>query len=204
MVDASDIAGLKTAVVASGLSVGERVRTAWASASTFRATDFRGGANVARIRLAPQNEWDVNQPAELAVVLEKLEGIKRQFNQARTDGKKVSLADLIVLAGAAAIEDAARKAGHDIEVPFTPGRMDASQAQTDVDSFAALEPTVDGFRNHFGDRQPGISGTDDGRQGRQVIPDHPGDDRARRRHAGAGRQRRRHCARCSLPNAPAP
>ena len=111
VVDASDIAGLKAAVVASGLSVGERVRTAWASASTFRATDFRGGANGARIRLAPQNEWDVNQPSELAVVLEKLEGIKRQFNQARTDGKKVSLADLIVLAGAAAIEEAARKAG---------------------------------------------------------------------------------------------
>ena len=137
-----------------GLSVGERVRTAWASASTFRATDCRGGANGARIRLAPQNEWDVNQPAELAVVLEKLEGVKRQFNQARTDGKKVSLADLIVLAGAAAIEEAARKAGHDIEMPFTPSPMDASLAQTDVDSFAALEPTADGFRNYFGDGNP--------------------------------------------------
>ena len=150
VVDANDIARLKAAVLTSGLSVPELVRTAWASASTFRATDFRGGANGARIRLAPQRNWAVNQPAELADVLTKLEGIQQQFNQAQADGKRVSLADLIVLAGSAAIEEAARKAGHDINVPFMPGRMDASQEQTDVDSFAALEPAADGFRNYFG------------------------------------------------------
>ena len=155
LVDAQDIAQLKADILASGLSIPELVRTAWASASTFRDTDFRGGANGARIRLAPQRNWDVNQPAALAGVLTKLEGIQQEFNQAQAGGKRVSLADLIVLAGAAAIEEAARKAGHEIDVPFTPGRMDASQAQTDVDSFAVLEPTADGFRNYFGAGNPG-------------------------------------------------
>ena len=154
LADAQDIARLKADILASGLSIPELVRTAWASASTFRDTDFRGGANGARIRLAPQKDWDVNQPAALADVLTKLEGIQQDFNQAQTGGKRVSLADLIVLAGAAAIEEAARKAGHEIDVPFTPGRMDASQAQTDVDSFAVLEPAADGFRNYFGAGNP--------------------------------------------------
>ena len=155
LVDAQDIVQLKADILASGLSIPELVRTAWASASTFRATDFRGGANGARIRLAPQKDWGVNQPAALAEVLTKLEGIQHDFNQAQAGGKRVSLADLIVLAGTAAIEEAARKAGHDIDVPFTPGRMDASQAQTDVDSFAVLEPAADGFRNYFSAGNPG-------------------------------------------------
>ena len=155
LVDAQDIAQLKADILASGLSIAELVRTAWASASTFRATDFRGGANGARIRLAPQKDWGVNQPAALADVLTKLEGVQQDFNQAQAGGKRVSLADLIVLAGAAAIEEAARKAGHDIDVPFTPGRMDASQAQTDSASFAVLEPAADGFRNYFGAGNPG-------------------------------------------------
>ena len=155
LVDAKDTAQLKADILASGLSIPELVGTAWASASTFRATDFRGGANGARIRLAPQKDWDVNQPAALADVLAKLEGIQHDFNQAQAGGKRVSLADLIVLAGAAAIEEAARKAGHDIDVPFTPGRMDASQAQTDAASFAVLEPAADGFRNYFGAGNPG-------------------------------------------------
>ena len=154
LVDTKDIAQLKADILASGLSIPELVRTAWASASTFRATDFRGGANGARIRLAPQKDWDVNQPSALADVLTKLEGIQHDFNQAQTGGKRVSLADLIVLAGAAAIEEAAGKAGHDIDVPFTPGRMDASQAQTDATSFAVLEPAADGFRNYFGSDNP--------------------------------------------------
>ena len=122
--------------------------TAWASASTFRGTDKRGGANGARIRLAPQKDWEVNQPAELAKVLQKLEAIQKEFNGAQSGGKKVSLADLIVLGGCAAVEAAAKKAGHDVKVPFSPGRMDASQEQTDVESFAVLEPTADGFRNY--------------------------------------------------------
>ena len=151
LVDSNDIAELKVAVLASGLSVPELVRTAWASASTFRSTDYRGGANGARIRLAPQKDWDANQPTELAAVLATLEGIQRDFNEAQTGGKRVSLADLIVLAGSAAVEEAARKAGHDIGVPFTPGRMDASQKQTDVESFAVLVPRADGFRNYFGE-----------------------------------------------------
>ena len=154
LVDSSDIAQLKTDILASGLSVPQLVRTAWASASSFRATDFRGGANGARIRLAPQKDWAVNQPAELADVLNRLEGIQRNFNQAHAGGKRVSLADMIVLAGSAAIEEAARKAGHPVEVPFTPGRMDASREQTDVESFAVLEPTADGFRNYFGEGNP--------------------------------------------------
>ena len=155
LVDAQDIARLKADIMASGLSVPDLVRTAWASASTFRGTDFRGGANGARIRLAPQRDWQVNRPDELATVLTKLEGIQQDFNQVQAGGKRVSLADLIVLAGAAAVEEAARKAGLEIEVRFTPGRMDASQEQTDVDSFAVLEPRADGFRNYFGDGSPG-------------------------------------------------
>jgi catalase-peroxidase len=151
LIDAGDIAKLKGEILASGLTVPELVRTAWASAATFRGTDMRGGANGARIRLAPQKSWKVNNPDELAKVLKRLEGIQKEFNRAQSGGKKVSLADLIVLAGAAAIEQAAKNAGHDVQVPFTPGRTDASQEQTDVDSFAVLQPTADGFRNYFGD-----------------------------------------------------
>jgi catalase-peroxidase len=145
-----DIVRLKGEVLASGLSVSQLVSTAWASASTYRGTDKRGGANGARIRLAPQKDWEVNQPAELAKVLQTLEKIQQEFNSSQSGGKKVSLADLIVLGGCAAVEEAARKAGHDVEVPFSPGRTDASQEQTDVDSFAVLEPATDGFRNYFG------------------------------------------------------
>ncbi|MBB3610066.1 catalase/peroxidase HPI [Rhizobium sp. BK602] len=148
LIDAKDIAELKGKILASGLSIPQLVSTAWASASTFRGSDKRGGANGARIRLAPQKDWEVNQPAQLATVLETLEGIQKAFNDAQSGGKKVSLADLIVLGGAAAIEKAAKNAGHEIEVPFTPGRTDATQEQTDVDSFAVLEPIADGFRNY--------------------------------------------------------
>ncbi len=148
LVDAQDVAALKAQVLASGLPVAALVSTAWASASTFRGSDKRGGANGARIRLAPQKDWEVNQPAQLAQVLAVLEGIQQRFNAAQTGGKKLSLADLIVLAGGAAIEAAAQAAGQAVTVPFTPGRMDASQAQTDVESFAVLEPQADGFRNY--------------------------------------------------------
>jgi catalase-peroxidase len=152
LIDAKDIASLKAKILASGLSVSELVSTAWASASTFRGSDKRGGANGARIRLAPQKDWEVNQPAQLAKVLKTLEGVQgafnSSFNSARSGGKKVSLADLIVLAGCAGVEQAAKKAGHNVTVPFTPGRMDALQEQTDVDSFAVLEPIADGFRNY--------------------------------------------------------
>ena len=148
LVSERDIAALKAKILASGLSVAELVSTAWASASTFRGSDKRGGANGARIRLAPQKDWDVNQPAQLAKVLAKLEAIQEEFNAANKGDKKVSLADLIVLGGSAAIEKAAKDAGIDVKVPFTPGRMDASQAQTDAHSFAPLEPTADGFRNY--------------------------------------------------------
>jgi catalase-peroxidase len=149
LVDAADIASLKGKILASGLSVSELVSTAWASASTFRGSDKRGGANGARIRLAPQKDWEVNQPARLAKVLGVLEGIRSAFNGAQSGGKKVSLADLIVLGGCAGVEQAAKNAGHDVIVPFTPGRMDASQEQTDVESFAVLEPVADGFRNYL-------------------------------------------------------
>jgi catalase-peroxidase len=149
LIDEADISDLKAEVLASGLSVSELVTTAWASASTFRGSDKRGGANGARIRLAPQKDWEVNQPARLAKVLETLEGIQSAFNSAQQDGKKVSLADLIVLSGCAAVERAARNADYDITVPFTPGRMDASQERTDVASFAVLEPVADGFRNYL-------------------------------------------------------
>ena len=148
LIDAQDIASLKATLLASGLSLPELVSTAWASASTFRGSDKRGGANGARIRLAPQKDWEANQPAQLAKVLKTLEGIQGAFNSAQSGGKKVSLADLIVLGGCAAVEAAARKGGHDVKVPFAPGRMDASQEQTDVHSFAVLEPVADGFRNY--------------------------------------------------------
>jgi catalase-peroxidase len=146
LVDAADIASLKAKILATGLSVSQLVQTAWASASTFRGSDRRGGANGARIRLAPQKDWEVNQPAQLAQVLGKLQGVQEAFNAA--GGKKVSLADLIVLGGCAAIEAAAKAAGHDVTVPFTPGRTDASAEQTDAASFAVLEPEADGFRNY--------------------------------------------------------
>jgi catalase-peroxidase len=151
LIDGQDIADLKSQILASGLTVSELVRTAWASAASFRGTDMRGGANGARIRLAPQKDWEVNNPKELAKVLKRLEGIQQDFNRAQTGGKKVSLADVIVLGGAAAIEQAAKNAGHNVQVPFKPGRTDASQALTDVSSFAVLEPTGDGFRNYYGE-----------------------------------------------------
>jgi catalase-peroxidase len=149
LIDEKDIAELKAKILASGLSISELVSTAWASASTFRGSDRRGGANGARIRLAPQRDWEVNQPPRLKKVLQTIEGIQKEFNSAQRGGKKVSLADLIVLGGCAGVEQAAKKAGHDITVPFTPGRTDASQEQTDVQSFAVLEPVADGFRNYL-------------------------------------------------------
>jgi catalase-peroxidase len=147
LIDDADVGSLKAKILASGLSTAELVSTAWASASTFRHSDKRGGANGARIRLAPQKDWDANQPAVLAKVLGKLQAIQTEFNGSQSGGKKVSIADLIVLGGSAAVEAAAKKAGHDVKVPFAPGRTDASQAQTDVESFAVLEPAADGFRN---------------------------------------------------------
>jgi catalase-peroxidase len=150
LIDDRDIASLKGKLLGSGLSISELVETAWASASTFRGSDKRGGANGARIRLAPQKDWAVNKPAELSKVLQTLERIQNDFNNSQSDGKKVSLADLIVLGGCAAVEQAARNGGHDVQVPFSPGRTDASQEQTDVGAFAVLEPTTDGFRNYFG------------------------------------------------------
>jgi catalase-peroxidase len=149
LIGEQDITALKAKVLASGLSVSQLVSTAWASASTFRGSDKRGGANGARIRLAPQKGWEVNQPKQLATVLQKLEAIGKEFNASATGGKKISLSDLIVLGGCAAIEKAAKAAGQDVKVPFTPGRMDASQEQTDVESFAPLEPVADGFRNYY-------------------------------------------------------
>lgn len=152
LIDANDIAALKKSIMNSGLSVSELVRTAWSSAASFRGTDMRGGANGGRIRLAPQKDWAANNPGELSKVLPKFEKIREDFNSARSGvGKKISLADLIVLGGAAAIEQAAKEAGHTVKVPFTPGRMDASEKQTDVDSFAVLEPKADGFRNYYGE-----------------------------------------------------
>jgi catalase-peroxidase len=149
LIDAKDIVALKAKLLASRLSVSELVSTAWASASTFRGSDKRGGANGARIRLAPQKDWKVNQPEQLAKVLTTLEGIRDKFNRAQFGGKRISLADLIVLGGCAGVEWAASNAGHQVSVPFTPGRMDASQEQTDVASFAVLEPIADGFRNYL-------------------------------------------------------
>ena len=149
LIDAQDIAALKGKILVSGLSISQLVSTAWASASTFRGSDMRGGANGARIRLAPQKDWQVNQPDQLAKVLQTLESLQKEFNSAQSGGKKVSLADLIVLGGCAGVEQAAKNAGHDVTVPFTPGRTDASQEQTDVASFAVLEPVADGFRNYL-------------------------------------------------------
>ena len=154
LVDAADIAALKAKILASGLSISRLVSTAWASASSFRGSDKRGGANGARLRLAPQKDWAVNEPAQLSAALAKLGEIQSAFNAAQSGGKRVSLADLIVLGGSAAVEAAAKKAGHDVAVPFTPGRTDASQAETDIDSFAPLEPKVDGFRNYVGGAVP--------------------------------------------------
>jgi len=153
LIGEADAAALKAKILASGLTVSQLVSSAWASASTFRGSDKRGGANGARIRLAPQKDWEVNQPAELAKVLAKLEAIQKEFNASAAGGKKVSLADLIVLAGGAAIEKAAKDAGLAVQVPFTPGRSDASQEQTDAHSFAPLEPTADGFRNYLRGQQ---------------------------------------------------
>jgi catalase-peroxidase len=149
LIDAADIADLKGKILASGLTVSQLVSTAWASASTFRGSDKRGGANGARVRLAPQKDWAVNQPEQLAHVISVLETIQQAFNQAATGGKKVSLADLIVLAGVAAIEKAAADGGYSVTVPFTPGRMDAAQEQTDIESFSVMEPFADGFRNYL-------------------------------------------------------
>jgi catalase-peroxidase len=156
LIEDPDIAALKAKILGSGLSISQLATTAWASAATFRGSDKRGGANGARIRLAPQKDWEVNQPAQLGKVLQTLEGIQKEFNSSQSGGpqsngkvKKVSLADLIVLGGCAAVEAAAKKAGHDVKVPFKPGRTDASQEQTDVHSFAVLEPTADGFRNYL-------------------------------------------------------
>ena len=157
LVDAQDVAVLKAKVLASGLTISQLVNTAWASASTYRGGDKRGGANGARIRLAPQKDWDVNQPAELAQVLPKLEAVQKEFNAAQTGGKKISLADLIVLAGSAAVEAAAQKAGHSVTVPFAPGRTDATQEQTDVHAFAVMEPPADGFRNYIKKGTEGIA-----------------------------------------------
>ena len=149
LIGEQDIAALKAKILASGLSISQLVTTAWASAATFRGSDKRGGANGARIRLAPQKDWEVNQPAQLAKVLQKLEAVQKEFNRLQSSGKKVSLADLIVLGGCAAVEQAAKKAGCNVKVPFSPGRTDASQKQTDVDAFAVLEPNADGFRNYL-------------------------------------------------------
>src|SRR5262249_22418622 len=145
----AEIAALKAKILASGLSISRLVSTAWAAAASFRGTDKRGGANGGRIRLAPQRDWAVNEPAELAKALQTLEQIQREFTGSQSGGKKVSLADLIVLGGCAAVEQAAKNAGHNVTVPFAPGRTDASQEQTDVESFAVLEPTADGFRNYL-------------------------------------------------------
>ncbi|HNR56918.1 MAG TPA: catalase-peroxidase, partial [Methanothrix sp.] len=149
LIDAADISALKAKILASGLSISELVSTAWASASTFRGSDKRGGANGARIRLAPQKDWEANEPAQLKMVLQALEEIQKEFNGKEPGGKRVSLADLIVLGGCAAVEEAAKNAGHNVTVPFTPGRTDASQEKTDAASFAVLEPAADGFRNYL-------------------------------------------------------
>ena len=191
LVSDKDIADLKAKILASGLTVAELVSTAWASASTFRGSDKRGGANGARIRLAPQKDWEVNQPQQLAKVLAKLEALQKEFNSAQTGDKKVSLADLIVLGGAAAIEKAAKDGGQEVKVPFTPGRMDASQAQTDVHSFAPLEPVADGFRNYMRGK-PRLAPEETARGSRAAPqPDGARDDRPGGRSARSRRQCRR-------------
>jgi catalase-peroxidase len=151
LIDARDTQNLKSKILKSGLTVSELVRTAWASAASFRGTDLRGGANGARLRLVPEKDWQVNNPPELAKVLTQLEGIQNDFNRAQSNGKKVSLADLIILGGVAAVEQAAKTAGYPVKVPFTAGRMDATQEQTDVSTFAVLEPKADAFRNYYGE-----------------------------------------------------
>ncbi len=182
-------------MLASGLSISQLVTTAWAAASSFRGSDKRGGANGARIRLAPQKDWEVNQPAELKKVLAKLEAIQKEFNAAQKGGKKISLADLIVLAGDAAIEEAAKKAGYNVKLGFAPGRMDASQKQTDVASFAVLEPKADGFRNYVGKGLEGCARRVAAGQGATAYADRARDDGARWRPARAGRELRAHPAR---------
>jgi catalase-peroxidase len=159
LIDSKDAAALKAKILASGLTVPQLVRTTWSSAATFRSTDMRGGANGARIRLAPQKTWAANSPAELATVLQKLEAVAQDFNKGLAGGKKVSLADVIVLAGNAGVEQAAKQAGVDVQVPFTPGRTDATQDQTDANAFAPLEPTADGFRNYYAPGSAGQAGS---------------------------------------------
>ena len=196
LIGEQDIAALKAKILASGLSISQLVTTAWASAATFRGSDKRGGANGARIRLAPQKDWEVNQPAELAKVLQKLEAIQKEFNSAQSGGKKVSLADLIVLGGCAAVEAAAKKAGHDVKVPFSPGRTDASQEQTDAHSFAPLEPAADGFRNYLRKGQEELAAELLRGSGEPADPDRSRDDGSGRRHACPGRQLRAVQTRC--------
>ena len=162
MIDSQDAAKLKAKILKSGLSVPQLVRTAWASASTYRGSDMRGGANGARIRLEPQRTWAANDPEELARVLKSLAKVQQDFNKSLSGGKKVSLADVIVLGGAAAVEQAAKAAGHNVKVPFSPGRTDATQEMTDVKSFAVLEPTADAFRNYYGDSSLRFTDRDDG------------------------------------------
>ena len=200
LIDEKDMASLKGKVLASGLSVSQLVSTAWASASTFRGSDKRGGANGARIRLAPQKDWPVNQPAELAKVLKTLEGIQGEFNKAAAGGKKVSLADLIVLAGCAGVEQAAKKAGHDVKVPFTPGRMDASQEQTDV-AVVRRARTDRGRLPQLPQGQVHRAGRGAaGRQGAAADADRAGDDGSRRRDARSERQRRKVASTASSPS----
>ena len=196
LIGEQDIAALKAKILASGLSISQLVTTAWASAATFRGSDKRGGANGARIRLAPQKDWEVNQPAESAKVLQKLEAIQKEFNSAQSGGKKVSLADLIVLGGCAAVEAAAKKAGHDVKVPFSPGRTDASQEQTDAHSFAPLEPAADGFRNYFRKGQEGSAAELLVDRAQPADSDRSRDDGAGRRHARPGCQLRAVQTRC--------
>ena len=202
LIDEADIAALKAKILASGLSISRLVSTAWASAATFRGSDKRGGANGARIRLAPQKDWAVNEPAELAVALAKLEKIRQEFNASQFGSKKVSLADLIVLGGCAAVEQAAKNAGHTVQVPFTPGRTDASQEQTDVHSFAVLEPKVDGFRNYMSGEHRRSAGGDAGRSGAAPDADRARDDGSGRRPARAGRELRRVRASVCSPSRP--
>ena len=190
LVDDKDVAALKAKVIASGLTVSQLVTTAWASASTFRGSDKRGGANGARIRLAPQKDWKVNEPERLQKVLKALEKIQSEFNASQSGGKKISLADLIVLAGCAGVEQAAKNAGIAVTVPFAPGRMDASQEQTDVESFAVLEPAADGFRSYSTGKTDGTAEVELLDKAQLAHAHRAGTDRASRRHAGAEHQLR--------------
>ena len=190
LIGEQDIAALKGTILAAGLSISQLVATAWASAASFRGTDKRGGANGARLRLAPQRDWAVNDPPALAKVLQTLEQIQQDFNSSQSGGTQVSLADLIVLGGCAAVEQAAQKAGHAITVPFAPGRTDASQEQTDVEAFAVLEPTADGFRNYLRAGETLSPETLLLERARSVDADRAGDDGPARRPASAERQLR--------------